>query len=238
MVRDMVSRKTVKTVIGLSNVSKRYPLGEVFVDALKNISLEIHEGELVSIMGPSGSGKSTLLNVMGLLTEPTSGRIILDHKDVSKLHEDARAYIRGKKIGFVCQTFNLIPTFNAIENVAVPMAFYGIDKKTRLRMAENFLKSVGLEERMYSKPSQLSGGERQRVAIARSLGNNPDIILADEPTGNLDSVSGKQILDLFLKLNREGKTVVIVTHDESITKKTKRTLFLRDGELHKEVKKR
>ena len=231
----MVSKKAV---ISLSNVSKRYPLGEVFVDALKDVSLKIHEGELVSIMGPSGSGKSTLLNIIGLLTEPTHGHVVLDHKDVSKLHEDARAYIRGKKIGFVFQTFNLIPTFNAIENVAIPMAFYGINKKTRLKMAEDFLKTVGLSERLYNKPSQLSGGERQRVAVARALGNNPDIILADEPTGNLDSATGLQILDLFLKLNKQGKTVVIVTHDEFITKKTKRTFYLKDGKIHREVKKR
>ncbi|MFA5382320.1 MAG: ABC transporter ATP-binding protein [Candidatus Micrarchaeia archaeon] len=227
-----------ENLLKIENVKKRFLLGEIPVDALRGVSLEIKEGELISIVGPSGSGKSTLLNIIGLLTEPTEGQIILEGKDISKLNEDERAYLRGKKLGFVFQTFNLIPTFSSVENVAVPMMFYGYSKEERTKTAEELLRKVGLSHRLNSRPSQLSGGERQRVAIARALANEPDIILADEPTGNLDSESGKSILDLFLKLNKEGKTIILVTHDPRIPKLTKRTIHIKDGLIDKEVNKK
>ncbi len=228
----------MKKILEIKNVKKRFLLGEIPVDALRGVSLDIKAGELISIVGPSGSGKSTLLNVIGLLTEPSEGQVILEGRDISKLNEDQRAYLRGKKLGFVFQTFNLIPTFSSLENVAVPMMFYGYPKAERNKLAKELLLKVGLGHRLESRPSQLSGGERQRVAIARALANEPDIILADEPTGNLDSESGKSILDLFLKLNKEGKTIIIVTHDPRIPKLTRRTIHIKDGLINKEVNKK
>ncbi|MFA5382651.1 MAG: ABC transporter ATP-binding protein [Candidatus Micrarchaeia archaeon] len=225
-----------ENLLKIENVKKRFLLGEIPVDALRGVSLEIKEGELISIVGPSGSGKSTLLNVIGLLTEPTEGHIFLEKNDISKLNEDERAYIRGKKIGFVFQTFNLIPTFTSLENVAVPLMFYGYSIQERNKIANELLKKVGLSHRLNNKPSQLSGGERQRVAIARALANDPEIILADEPTGNLDSEAGKSILDIFFKLNKEGKTIIIVTHDPKIPKLTNRIIYIKDGRIDKEVK--
>ncbi len=227
-----------KTILKIIDVKKRYALGETYVDALRGVSLNIDKGELISIVGPSGSGKSTLLNVVGLLTEPTEGQVFLEGKDISKLNEDQRAYVRGKTIGFVFQTFNLIPTFTSVENVAVPLMFYGYSKEKRTKMAKELLRKVGLEHRLDNKPSQLSGGERQRVAVARALANEPDILLADEPTGNLDSTSGKAILDLFLDLNKEGKTIILVTHDPRLPKLTRRTIHIKDGLIEKEVNKK
>jgi len=225
-----------RELVELKNVSKRYVMDDVYVDALKDVSFKIREGEFVGIIGPSGSGKSTLLNIMGLLAKPSSGTVLLDGIDVSGLDEDRRAYLRGKKLGFVFQTFNLIPTFNALENVAIPMAFYDVPKKKRIEKAKELLDSVGMKHRLYHLPSQLSGGERQRVAIARALANNPEIILADEPTGNLDSVSGKQVLDLFVNLNKDGKTIIIVTHDQNIAKKMNRIISLKDGRIIKDFR--
>lgn len=225
-------------ILRITDVKKRYTLGEIYVNALNGVSLDINRGELISIVGPSGSGKSTLLNVIGLLSEPTEGKILLKGKDISKLSEDERAYIRGKTLGFVFQTFNLIPTFTSIENVSVPLMFYGYSKEKRTKIAQDLLTKVGLGHRLNSKPSQLSGGERQRVAIARALANEPEIILADEPTGNLDSKSGTAILDLFLKLNKEGKTIILVTHDPKLPNLTQRTIYIKDGVIEKEVKKK
>lgn len=227
-----------RILLEIINVKKRYALGETYVDALRGVTLNINKGELISIVGPSGSGKSTLLNVIGLLTDPSEGKVLLEGKDISKIDEDKRAYIRGKTLGFVFQTFNLIPTFTSVENVAVPLMFYGYSKEERTEMAKELLKKVGLEHRDNSKPSQLSGGERQRVAIARALANEPEIILADEPTGNLDSKSGDAILDLFLKLNKEGKTIILVSHDPRLPKLTRRTIYIKDGLIEKEVNKK
>ncbi len=218
-------------VIELEDVSKIYRMGHVRVWALKNVSLKINKGEYVAVLGPSGSGKSTLLHMMGILDVPTSGKIYVDGKEVSQLSEDERARIRGKKIGFVFQLFNLIPSLNALENVAIPMMIYGVGKKEREERARELLEKMGLGERLTHKPSELSGGQRQRVAIARALANQPDVILADEPTGNLDSKSGHEVVETFTKLNKEGKTVVVVTHDEDIAKHAKRIIRIKDGEV-------
>ncbi|MBS3108485.1 ABC transporter ATP-binding protein [Candidatus Woesearchaeota archaeon] len=223
-----------KAVIRLEDVWKIYKMDEVEVYALRGINLEIKESEFLAVLGKSGSGKSTILNMVGCLDLPTKGKIYLDGKDVSVLDENELARIRGRKIGFVFQTFNLISSLTALENVMLPMVFQGIDKYIRIEKAKKVLDIVGLKERMNHRPSELSGGERQRVAIARALINDPEIILADEPTGNLDSKTGNDILKILLELNKKHKkTVVIITHDKSLASYVERVVQLADGQIVK-----
>jgi putative ABC transport system ATP-binding protein len=222
-----------ETIIKLENVWKIYRMGDSVVNALRGISLEIKKGEFVAIQGPSGSGKSTAMNMVGCLDVPTKGRIFLDSKDISHLHESELAQIRGRKIGFIFQQFNLIPTLSAIENVMLPMIFQGIASEKRYERAKQLLDMLELGERLNHKPNELSGGQQQRVAIARSLANDPDVILADEPTGNLDSNTGKNVIHYLEELNKKGKTIVMVTHDADIAKHAQRIEFLRDGQICK-----
>ncbi len=218
-----------KPILELKNVTKSYQLGPSVYNALCDVNIVIKKGEFVSIIGPSGSGKSTMLNMVGILDRPTKGKILIDNIDTSTLDDNQLATIRGKKIGFVFQTFNLIPRFTALENVMLPMWFAGSDTETRITRAKELLTKVGLEKRMNNQPNQMSGGERQRVAIARALANNPEIILADEPTGNLDSKTGESILKTLKALNKEGNTLIMVTHDKSISKQSDRQIKLLDG---------
>jgi len=228
----------MKALIELKNAKKIYTIGQTEVIALDKTNLKINKNEFISIIGPSGSGKSTLLDVMCCLSRPTEGKVFIDEKDTSEMNDNELAYIRGRKIGFVFQTFNLIQRLTALENVMLPMWFIGKPESERRKRAEQVLKSVGLEKRLTHRPSEMSGGERQRVAIARALANNPDIIVGDEPTGNLDSKAGKEILSIFENLHKEGKTVILVTHDLSIAKPTKKRIYIKDGKIEKvEVKK-
>lgn len=218
-------------IIKLDDVWKIYKVGDVEVNALRGASLSIGLGDFVAITGPSGSGKSTMMNMVGALDVPSKGIIYLDGKDISKLDESTLAEIRGKKIGFVFQQFNLISTLSALENVMLPMEFQ--EKDDAEEKAKEALELVGLKDRMHHKPKELSGGQQQRVAIARAIGNDPDLILADEPTGNLDSSTGKEIMDLFKNLNKEGKTIVLITHDINLINYGKRTIHLLDGKIVK-----
>tara|TARA_Y100000310_G_C20655876_1_gene801941 strand:+ start:43 stop:714 length:672 start_codon:yes stop_codon:yes gene_type:complete len=220
-----------KSVIKVDEAWKIYKLGEVEVQAVRGVSINIKQGEFVSIIGKSGSGKSTVLNMIGCLDIPSKGNIYLDGKNIARLDEAKLANIRGKKIGFIFQTFNLIPSLNTVENVMVPMIFQESDEVVRLRRAKDLLFKVGLGHRLDHKPSELSGGERQRVAIARSLANDPEVILADEPTGNLDTKTGEEILKMLVKLYKEGKTLIIVTHDTYVAKRANRIIELRDGQV-------
>ncbi len=223
-------------VIQAKNLTKVYKMGEVEVHALCGLSMEVQRGEVIAIMGPSGSGKSTLMNILGCLDRPTSGDYILDGENVSKLTDDELAIIRNKKVGFVFQSFNLLPRATALANVELPLRYAGVNHNRR-DFAIAALQAVGLGERLYHRPNELSGGQQQRVAIARALVNNPAIILADEPTGNLDSKSGEEIMDLLLSLNRErGTTLVIVTHDPDIATRAQRIIHIRDGEVVSEEK--
>jgi putative ABC transport system ATP-binding protein len=216
-------------MIHMKAIKKIYSTGKVDVEALRSIDLEVGKNEFISIMGPSGSGKSTLMNIMGCLDTPTSGEYYLDGEKVQTMNPNQLAEVRNQKIGFVFQNFNLLPYATALENVEVPMIFKGISSRKRRKTSEELLDKVGLKERADHKPTELSGGEMQRVAIARSLANEPSIILADEPTGNLDSISGKEIVDLFAGLWKQGHTIVVITHDQEISRRTQRIIKLRDG---------
>jgi putative ABC transport system ATP-binding protein len=217
-------------VIVTNDLKKIYTMGQMEVHALDGVSFDINRGEVVAIMGPSGSGKSTLMNLLGCLDRPTSGNYLLDGEEVHSLDDDELADIRNRKVGFVFQSFNLLPRATALANVELPMRYAGIDKKDRIQRASVALEAVGLGDRMDHKPTELSGGQQQRVAVARALVNNPAILMADEPTGNLDSKSGKEIMELLLELNRKnGTTLIIVTHDPNIASQTRRTIRLRDG---------
>lgn len=228
----------MRTIIKLENVWKVYKLGKIDVPALAGISLEIKEKTFLSIIGPSGSGKSTLLNIIGCLDFPTKGKVFLDGQNIEELPEKDLAKIRGKKIGFVFQQFNLLPNLNALENVTLPMIFQKISEKERERGAIKLLDMVGLKDRLNHKPSELSGGEQQRVAIARALANDPEIIIADEPTGNLDSKSGAIIMDILKKLHQEkNTTMVVVTHDPSIASCSEQIIKIQDGKIIEEKNK-
>ena len=223
----------MNNIIQLENVAKYYEMGENLVKAVDGINIEIKKGDFVAIMGPSGSGKSTAMNLVGSLDLPTKGEIYLEGHDIAHLDESQLAQIRGKKVGFIFQSFNLIPNLTAKENVMLPMLFQEIDEEEREERAEKLLKLVDLEDRMDHYPTQLSGGQQQRVAIARALANDPEVILADEPTGNLDSKSGDEIMHIFQKLNKEGKTIIMITHEVDIARHAKKTVRIKDGEIMK-----
>jgi len=219
-------------LIKLQDIWKTYQLGKVKLTVLKGINLEIYPGDFVTIMGPSGSGKSTLMYLIGCLDKPTKGEIFLEGKKISQLSEDELSLIRGKKIGFVFQQFNLLSNLNALENVMLPMVFQGIEKKEREERAKKLLRAVNLGNRLYHRPTELSGGEQQRIAIARALANNPEIIVADEPTGNLDSTTGKMIMEIMVDLHkREKKTIVVVTHDPNIANYSRNIINIKDGKI-------
>ncbi|MBS3163592.1 ABC transporter ATP-binding protein [Candidatus Woesearchaeota archaeon] len=222
-------------VIQLQEVKKEYHMGNSIVTALSDVNLGIKSGDFIAIMGPSGSGKSTIMNLVGCLDLPSKGSIFLDNQDISHLEESDLASIRGRKIGYIFQKFNLIPTLTALENVMLPMMFQEISIENRKKMATQLLKMVKLDHRMNHKPNELSGGEQQRVAIARALANNPDIILADEPTGNLDTKTGHEIMDFLKQLNQQGKTIIIVTHDPEIADFANQTYHIRDGRIQDEI---
>ena len=219
----------MSSIIHLENIQKSYYLGKQELKVLKGITLEIFKNEYVALMGPSGSGKSTLMNILGCLDSPTGGRYILNGEDVSKMPDDDLADVRNKEIGFVFQQFNLLPRLTAAENVALPLIYNGTAKKIRMEYALEMLDRVGLADRSHHKPNELSGGQNQRVAIARALVNNPSIILADEPTGNLDSKTSVEIMHIFDKIQAEGNTVILVTHEEDIAEYARRIIRLKDG---------
>ena len=218
-------------MIELSNITKTYRMGEVDITVLAGITLKVQSGELIAIMGPSGSGKSTLMNIIGCLDRPTSGAYHFENREISTLSDDELAAVRNGKIGFVFQTFNLLPRFSALKNVEVPLIYSGVPARLRIERAMPLLQKVGLADRMTHKPTELSGGQQQRVAIARALVNNPPLLLADEPTGNLDSRSGSEILDILTGLNRQGVTIMIVTHDRDVAARCKRIINLKDGQI-------
>ena len=218
-------------VISITDVRKYYRIGENLVKALDGVSLSIEKNEYVAIMGPSGSGKSTMMNVLGCLDTPSSGRYLLNGRDVSGMADDELSRVRCREIGFVFQSFNLLPRYDALENVALPLVYAGVGKDERLRRAEDALARVGLSDRIHHRPSELSGGQRQRVAVARALINSPSIILADEPTGNLDTATSAEIMQLFDSIHQQGNTVILVTHSEEIANFAQRTIRLRDGKI-------
>jgi putative ABC transport system ATP-binding protein len=228
-----------ETIIKLDNVWKIYRMGEVKVNALRGVDLEIKRGEFVAIMGPSGSGKSTAVNMVGALDIPSKGKIYLEKHDISKMSESNLAQIRGKKIGFIFQQFNLINTLSALENVALPMVFQGVEKEERAIRAKKILESMELGDRIGHRPTELSGGQQQRVAIARALANEPEVVLADEPTGNLDSSTGQTVMDFLKNLNKkDGKTIIMVTHDTNVAHHAHRIEFLKDGMIEKRLNNR
>lgn len=217
------------SIIEIKNIKKEYIMGSQLIAALKDVSLNINKGEYVALMGPSGSGKSTLMNILGCLDSPTAGTYKLNSTEVSEMTDDELAHVRNKEIGFIFQTFNLLPRLTSLENVALPMVYAGMGKTERTHRAEHVMEMVGLQDRMDHKPNELSGGQRQRVAIARALVNNPSIILADEPTGNLDTKTSYEIMAIMEEISSKGNTVIIVTHEEDIAKHARRILRLRDG---------
>lgn len=223
------------SIISIKNISKEYIMGREKIFALKDVSINISKNEYVALMGPSGSGKSTLMNILGCLDSPTGGEYVLNGINVSRMTDDELAHVRNKEIGFVFQTFNLLPRLSALENVALPMVYAGLNKQDRTARAEQVMDMVGLKDRMHHKPNELSGGQRQRVAIARALVNNPSIILADEPTGNLDTKTSYEIMNIFEEINLKGNTVILVTHEEDIAKHAKRIVRLRDGLVETDV---
>ena len=222
-------------VIDIKNIGKTYKIGEVVVNALETVDLKINKGEYVALMGPSGSGKSTLMNILGCLDTPSKGNYLLNGIDVSFMSDNELAEIRNKEIGFIFQTFNLLSRNTSLENVALPLVYAGVAKTVRLEMAKKSLESVGLGDRIEHKPNELSGGQRQRVAIARALVNSPAIILADEPTGNLDTKTSHEIMDLLEEIHEKGNTVIIVTHEEDIAKRAKRIVRLREGVIESDT---
>lgn len=222
-------------VISISNLGKNYYVGSIVVPALQSISVHIKSNEYVAIMGPSGSGKSTLMNIIGCLDTPTRGTYVLNGTDVSRLRDDELAEIRNREIGFVFQTFNLLPRYNALDNVMLPLVYAGVPKQERITRAKDVIESVGLTDRMLHKPNELSGGQRQRVAVARAMVNKPAIILADEPTGNLDSKTSIDIMNLFDEIHSKGNTIILVTHEEDIARHAHRIIKLRDGLVESDV---
>jgi len=225
----------MRDIIKLTNIHKDYYIGKIVVNALRGVDITIKEGEYVSIMGPSGSGKSTLMNILGCLDTLTSGQYILNDRDVSSLNDNELAEIRNMEIGFVFQTFNLLPKYSALENIMLPLVYAGISKNERNETGIKVLKNVGLEDRMHHKPNELSGGQRQRVAIARAMVNNPSIILADEPTGNLDTKTSIEIMGLMEEIHKKGNTIILVTHEEEIAEYSHRIIRLRDGLIETDV---
>lgn len=223
----------MELIIQLKDVYKDYVMGNSVVKAVCNVNLDIRKGDFIAIIGPSGSGKSTMMNLVGALDIATRGDIFLDNINIEHVQESELAQIRGEKIGFVFQTFNLIPTLTAIENIALPMIFQGISKEERMKKAEEILEQVKLMHRRNHFPNELSGGERQRVAIGRALANNPEVILADEPTGNLDTKTGKTALEILKKLNKQGKTIIMVTHNLEMAKYANKVIKLKDGKIVK-----
>jgi putative ABC transport system ATP-binding protein len=218
-------------MINMQAINREYRSGESVVHALRDANLDIHAGEYLAILGPSGSGKSTLMHILGCLDSPTSGRYLLDGQDISQLDVNAMARVRNRTIGFVFQRFHLLPRASALQNVAMPLRFAGVKTAERNRRATELLEKVGLSDRIHHLPSELSGGQQQRVAIARALANNPKLLLADEPTGNLDSVSGAAIIELLEQLHEEGTTIVVVTHDEQLAARTPRVIRMLDGAI-------
>lgn len=221
-----------ESIIRLENVWKTYQMDKIELIALKDIDLTVNKGSFVSIMGPSGSGKSTLLNMISCLDVPTRGKVFLQDQDISRLSENELAQLRGKTIGFVFQEFNLLSHLTALENVMLPMIFQGVPQRERRKKAEDILSSLGLRDRIMHQPTELSGGERQRVAIARAFANDPELVIADEPTGNLDSTTGKKIMEVLTEFHqREGKTIVVVTHDPNIASYSKEIIHIKDGQI-------
>ncbi len=224
-------------LIEVSNITKDYSLGTQTVEALRGVSFGIEKGEFIAIMGPSGSGKSTLMNIIGCLDSPTSGTYHLNQQEVSALNGDELARIRNKEIGFVFQTFHLLARNSALDNVMLPLKYAGVGKADQLNRAKDTLSQVGLESRMSHQPSELSGGQQQRVAIARALVNNPSILFADEPTGNLDSQTGYEVMQLFHNLHKQGQTIILITHENEIAAKAQRTIFIKDGLIESDIRK-
>lgn len=223
------------SLIEIKNLNKIYVMGQVEVEALKDINLHIRQNEYVAIMGPSGSGKSTLMNILGCLDTPTTGQYLFNNTDVSHLSDDALSLMRNKEIGFIFQNFNLLPRLNALQNVELPLVYSGVKADERRERAIKALEKVGLAERMHHKSSEMSGGQRQRVAIARALVTNPGILLADEPTGALDSKTGDEIMALFNELHQEGNTIILITHEQEIADHAHRTIFIKDGSIHSDT---